>query len=164
MLSDKTIAVVIPAYNEETQIRQVLDTMPDFVDRIVVVNDYSTDATARVVQDYMASQGKDTLELRRASYDVEERTMYNQADLIVQQRNRNEWQYFTPADVMNHAPHKERIILINHRNNAGVGAAIATGYKWCKDYDIDCAAEMDRWTRQNWKASAVQWLTRRWSM
>jgi glycosyltransferase involved in cell wall biosynthesis len=26
--------------------------------------------------------------------------------------------------------------------NSGVGAAIATGYKWCKDYKIDCTAVM----------------------
>ncbi len=142
MLSEKTIAVVIPAYNEETQIRQVLDTMPDFVDRMIVVNDCSMDTTAQVVQDYMAGQRPDAVELRCASYAVEERTPHNLADVIVQQHNRDEWQYFTPADVVNHKPHTERIILINHRNNAGVGAAIATGYKWCKDYGIDCAAVM----------------------
>ena len=36
---------VVPAHNEETQIDGVLDTMPDIVDRIVVVDDASTDGT-----------------------------------------------------------------------------------------------------------------------
>jgi len=31
VLQDKTVAVVIPAYNEEKQIEQVIETMPEFV-------------------------------------------------------------------------------------------------------------------------------------
>ena len=39
--------MVVPAYNEEKLIERVLDTMPAFVDRIIVVDDASTDATGR---------------------------------------------------------------------------------------------------------------------
>ena len=39
MLQDKTVAVVVPAYNEEKQIGMVIETMPEFVDRIIVVNE-----------------------------------------------------------------------------------------------------------------------------
>lgn len=53
MYKQKTVAVVVKAYNEESQIRLVLDMMPDFVDRIVVVNDGSNDATAEVVAEYI---------------------------------------------------------------------------------------------------------------
>ena len=49
MLLNKTVAVVVPAYNEEKQIGSVLATMPAFVDRIIVVNDCSKDRTADVV-------------------------------------------------------------------------------------------------------------------
>ena len=49
MLQNKTIAVVVPAYNEENQIGHVIETMPEFVDRIVVVNDNSTDATRPIL-------------------------------------------------------------------------------------------------------------------
>jgi len=38
---DCTIAAVVPAYNEETLIGRVIETMPDWVDRIVVVDDAS---------------------------------------------------------------------------------------------------------------------------
>lgn len=44
------VAVLIPAYNEATQITQVLTTLPAFVDDIVVVDDASTDETSTVVQ------------------------------------------------------------------------------------------------------------------
>jgi len=48
----KTIAVVVPAHNEEKMISQVLNTMPDFVDLVVVVDDASTDRTAEIVTSY----------------------------------------------------------------------------------------------------------------
>ena len=40
------VAVLIAAYNEGTQIGQVLKTVPEFVDHIVVVDDASTDNTS----------------------------------------------------------------------------------------------------------------------
>ncbi len=48
MYKNKTIGVVVPAYNEETLIVRVIDTMPDFVDKIIAVIDASIDNTAWV--------------------------------------------------------------------------------------------------------------------
>ncbi len=45
MYKGKKIGVVVPANNEERFIGTVIDTMPDFVDKIYVVNDASTDNT-----------------------------------------------------------------------------------------------------------------------
>jgi glycosyltransferase involved in cell wall biosynthesis len=45
---DHCIAVVVPAYNEERFIDQVILTMPDFVDHVIVVDDCSKDATSEV--------------------------------------------------------------------------------------------------------------------
>ncbi len=50
MFEKKRICVVIPAYNEGSQIASVTAGMPDFVDRMVIVNDASTDNTAEVVR------------------------------------------------------------------------------------------------------------------
>lgn len=52
MYKDKTVCVVVPAYNEEKLISRVIETMPDYVDRIVVVDDKSTDKTGAIVRDY----------------------------------------------------------------------------------------------------------------
>ncbi|HZV02364.1 MAG TPA: glycosyltransferase family 2 protein, partial [Planctomycetota bacterium] len=51
MLRGKTIGVVVPAYNVEHLILRVIDTMPAFVDRIIVVDDASKDRTATVTQE-----------------------------------------------------------------------------------------------------------------
>jgi dolichol-phosphate hexosyltransferase len=48
MLSDLRIGVVIPCYNEESGIREVLDRMPGAVDEVVVVDNNCTDRTAEV--------------------------------------------------------------------------------------------------------------------
>jgi glycosyltransferase involved in cell wall biosynthesis len=93
VVEGKRIAVVVPAYNEERLIGRTLATMPDYVDRIVVVDDCSQDDTAVCVQEHWAHQ-------------------------------------------------PERIILIRHESNQGVGGSIASGYKWCRDHKIDVAAVM----------------------
>lgn len=92
MYKKNSVGVVVPAYNEETQIGKVVETMPTFVDHIVIVNDKSTDSTSKVVA-----------ELRQQD---------------------------------------ERVVLIEHDENQGVGGAIATGYKWMRDNDVDTATVM----------------------
>ena len=52
MYKTRSVAVIVPAYNEETQIARVLTTMPEFVDRIVVVDDCSADSTCEVVNSH----------------------------------------------------------------------------------------------------------------
>jgi glycosyltransferase involved in cell wall biosynthesis len=54
----KSVAVVVPAFNEQTQIRQVLATMPDFVDCLIVVDDVSRDATAQTVRQWIAEESR----------------------------------------------------------------------------------------------------------
>jgi glycosyltransferase involved in cell wall biosynthesis len=92
MYKDKFIAVVVPAYNEELLIQKTLSGIPDFVDRIIVVNDKSKDRTSEKVQE-----------------------MVDQSD---------------------------RIVLIEHEVNQGVGKSISSGYLWCRDHDVDVAVVM----------------------
>lgn len=140
MLNNKTIAVVVPAYNEETQIGQVIETMPDFVDRIIVVNDASKDKTADVVQRYINDKNNG-INIPSILNKIK-KNKYNRADWVVQEQMKKEIKYFTPSEIVNIDPENERVLLINQLKNAGVGAAIAQGYKWAKDYGIDCTAVM----------------------
>jgi len=92
MYGNQSLCAVVPAHNEETQIGRVIETMPDFVDCIVVVDDRSSDRTREVVQKY--------------------------------------------ADV------SDRVVLISHEENQGVGGSIASGYKYARDNDFDLAVVM----------------------
>ena len=141
MLENRTIAVVIPAYNEETQIREVIESMPDFVDKIIVVNDCSKDKTADIVKSFWDTNWNQGITIRN-SLDIVIEGRFERANKVMQIQMREELQLFTPSEVANQNPESERIILINQLQNAGVGAAIARGYKWCKDYNIDCTAVM----------------------
>lgn len=95
MFEDKTVAVVVPAYNEQTQIGKVLQTLPGFVDCVIVVDDASTDGTSEVVRQHIAAEGGSA-----------------------------------------------RTVLIRHEANAGVGAAIVTGYREAIRRGIDVTAVM----------------------
>jgi glycosyltransferase involved in cell wall biosynthesis len=53
VFENKTVAVVVPCYNEQRQIASVLATMPEWVDCVIVVDDASKDATADTAQTYI---------------------------------------------------------------------------------------------------------------
>jgi len=48
---EKTVAVVVPAHNEERLIAKTITSVPELVDKIIVVNDGSTDRTAEIVEE-----------------------------------------------------------------------------------------------------------------
>ena len=140
-LNSKTIAVVVPTYNEEKQIGFVIDSMPDFVDRIVIVNDASTDNTEQIIKGYIDKAEKSDMNIRRWNGKPEP-NRYNRAEVLLHEQNDKELDLYPPFEKVNENPTSDRIILINLKINSGVGAAIARGYKWSKDYAIDCTAVM----------------------
>ena len=139
MLHGKTIAVTVPAYNEETQIGMVIETMPEFVDRIVIVNDGSKDNTAAIVQQHIKEDKHETVVIKKPKVELEE-TIYNRADRVLQELRAAEESKYPKYEIFNDND-TDRIVLITEENS-GVGAAIAMGYKWCRDHAIDCTAVM----------------------
>ena len=139
MIKNKTIAVVVPCFNEESQIKMVIENMPDFVDRIVVVNDKSVDETFNVVLNLINSgnfNSKVKIERKKVVPNF-----YNKAEQVLDEKNNAESGFFVPSEVVKNSS-SNKIILINHFVNSGVGSAISSGYKWCKDNGIDCTAVM----------------------
>jgi glycosyltransferase involved in cell wall biosynthesis len=90
VLEGKTVAVVVPAYDEEELVATTIRGVPAFVDRIFVVDDASRDRTATVA---------------RAAGDG-------------------------------------RVEVIAHERNAGVGAAIVTGYHRAVEEGLDVTCVM----------------------
>jgi glycosyltransferase involved in cell wall biosynthesis len=90
MLEGNRVAVVVPAHNEEKLVAATLGAIPEFVDRIYIVDDASEDAT---------------VEQAKAIDD-------------------------------------ERIAVLEHDRNQGVGAAIVTGYKRAIEERVDVTCVM----------------------
>ena len=142
MLNGKTIAVVVPSYNEETQIGIVLDTMPDFVDRIIVVNDCSKDKTAEIVQGYIEhDKTKNSNRMTIPPVESPKETVFNKADIVLFDIRKEEIDKYPPHEIYNDN-NLDRIVLINNLKNSRVGGAIMNGYKWCREHDIDCTSVM----------------------
>lgn len=141
MLNGKKIAVVVPAYNEAKQIKSVIETMPKFVDRIIVVDDASTDKTSEVVKQII-DQAKPSENLIKNIYREIIQSKYNRAEVVEEEMKKIEAKRFVESEMYNKKDARSRIILIRHTKNSSVGAAIATGYRWCRDHGIDCTAVM----------------------
>lgn len=140
MLCNKSIAVVIPAYNEAKQIASVIKSIPNFVDKIVVVNDCSTDNTAKIVKkliDNNKSSIKNQKILKTISVNK-----YNVAEIVLKQIETEELIYYPKFSIYNKNHRKDRLVLINFHKNSGVGKAISKGYRYCRDEQIDCTAVM----------------------
>jgi len=67
VIKKKKIAVVVPAYNEEHLIARVIETMPSFVDRVYVVDDFSQDKTGDIVYLYEQKDPKKIKLIRHAT-------------------------------------------------------------------------------------------------
>ena len=140
MIGDKSIAVVVPCYNEENQISFVIESMPNFVDRIIIINDFSTDETANVVLGYQNSLKHESCPIIDKN-SVKTRTRFNDAEFVLQASHNNDRLNLTPFEIIEKP--NNRIVLINHLKNAGKGAGIATGYWYARFWGIDCVATMD---------------------
>jgi glycosyltransferase involved in cell wall biosynthesis len=142
MLNQKTVAVVISAYNEGTQLSMVVDSMPEFVDRIVIINDCSKDNTAEVALKYVREFEGKGLSISLLKRDMSH-SPYNKADQLIFEIFDEETRNLPPFKIHNRSPEIDKIILIDHLQNSGKGAAVATGYDWCRRYGIDCTVTID---------------------
>lgn len=141
MLCGKTVAVVVPAYNEETQIGIVIETMPDFVDRIVIVDDCSKDNTKEIVKEAIDKERVKSLVVIPRSTGEIEQTFFNRAEIIAQEIRQEEAQRLQPHIIYNDND-TDRIVLIENLKNSKVGGAIRVGYEWCLEHKIGCTAVM----------------------
>ena len=81
MYENQTITLVIPCYNEEKGVAEVIKATPDIVDEILVVDNNSSDATAEVAE----SLGASVVSEKRMGYGRAYKTGFKAAkgDIIV---------------------------------------------------------------------------------
>jgi len=59
------VAVIVPCFNEERKIDGVIQSMPDVVDRVYVVDDASQDGSVTIAEQAAINYGKDIVIIRQ---------------------------------------------------------------------------------------------------
>ena len=67
MYKGKMIGVVVPAYNEEKLIGRVVETMPGYIDKIIIVDDCSQDRTNDIAAQYREAQPEQVVLLQHST-------------------------------------------------------------------------------------------------
>ena len=124
MYRDHTVGVVVPAYNEAGFVGEVIDTMPEFVDRVYAVDDRSTDGTWTEIREHAAAAN--------ASGDTE--TDGGRAAMVAPGEGDEVTQPETAPD---------RVVPIRNPENRGVGGTVVTGYRRALEDGVDVVAVMN---------------------
>jgi len=122
--------------------------MPDFVDAIIAVDDASTDDTLEILLSLQRAQVRSSIQ--RAKYataaaggqtrDHYGSIFYGEANAVLVKMRAEQEREIHSARV--HESDSSRLIVIAHPKNRGVGAAIASGYRYARDAGFECTAVM----------------------
>ncbi|WP_331234071.1 glycosyltransferase family 2 protein [Natronorarus salvus] len=138
MYNDHSIGVVVPAYNEEGLIGDVITGMPRYVDRVYIIDDCSTDGTWEEV---LASAQED-VELGDVPPE-----MVPDHEVSIQGNAQTDGGFTQNEELlMNRAIVTEpigRVLPIKHISNRGAGGAIKTGYLAALMDNIDVTVTVD---------------------
>lgn len=132
MYGGKTVAVVVPAYNEEGLVGQVLDSIPEFVDRVYAVDDCSTDGTWVEIQK-QAGRSVDESATPSPSSSPSTSSAPSPDGGVVDISD-------TQSASAGSTQTQSRIVPLRHETNQGVGASIKTGYKQAIQDRMDVVA------------------------
>ena len=121
MLYQKLIALIIPFYNEAKNISDVISSIPDFVDIVILVNDGSTDDSIKISQESIEKR-------ENGKAIIFEDTALELQNKLSAVKIEKENKYY---------------LIVHHLQNLGKGAGIKTGYKLAESLQVDCIATMD---------------------
>lgn len=92
MYRNLKVSALLPAYNEEKLITKTVTTLPDYIDKIMVIDDVSTDNTLKIAKDL--------------------------------------------------AKKDDRVVVIHHKVNTGIGGAYISGFKKSMELGMDLVVTM----------------------
>ncbi|WP_246999676.1 glycosyltransferase family 2 protein [Halosolutus gelatinilyticus] len=127
MYRGATVGVVIPAYDEEGFVGDVIREMPDYVDRIYAIDDQSTDGTWDEI-------------LAAAREDASDRPTDDREDAGRLIADGGTSALASRASVRDPIG---RVVPIQHRENRGAGGAIKTGYLAALADAVDATVTVD---------------------
>jgi len=134
MYKGKVIAVVIPAYNEEGFVGDVMETVPSFVDHIYPVDDCSTDGTWAEIM-------RVTERMNGISFDRQPvRAVTDGGQTPSDDGQTADDDQSSPLTDGGRGP---IVIPLRHAYNRGVGGTIKTGYRRAMNDDVDVVAVMN---------------------
>ncbi|EMA09829.1 Glycosyl transferase family 2 [Haloarcula vallismortis] len=125
MYNGTIIGVVVPAYNEEGFISGVIDSLPEYVDQVFVIDDCSTDGTWTEIKEYVDTEVKQAGVTDDSAGEI---VVADGAGTTI-----SESQTFLD----------KRIVPVRHQTNGGRGAAIQTGYELALMSGMDAIAVLD---------------------
>ena len=128
MYREHTIGVVVPAYNEAGLVGAVITQMPEFVDRVYVIDDCSTDGTWEEIVSAAKSERDHGSDRSRVGFEVD--LIADGGGELVMDRAR----VLDPIG---------RIVPIQHHENRGAGGAIKTGYLVALGDAVDITVTVD---------------------
>ncbi|SEV82497.1 glycosyltransferase family 2 protein [Natrinema salifodinae] len=114
MYKGKQIGVVVTAYDEAAFVGRVIETVPDYVDRIYAVDDASPDESWDVI--------------RRVADRINEAAAAEDAEVEL---------------AVTDGGDERRVVPIRHDENRGYGAAVKTGYRRAAEDGLDVVAVMN---------------------
>ena len=148
MYKGHTVAVVVPAYDEEGFVGEVLETVPDFVDRIYAIDDRSTDDTWREIRTTAERLNRDRPDepSNRAAATAGDATALGGDATPADATAPGGDDATADADATTAADggraFSRQVVPIRHETNRGVGGALKTGYRRAYEDGIDVTAVM----------------------
>ncbi|WP_436347804.1 glycosyltransferase family 2 protein [Natronorubrum sp. FCH18a] len=138
MYRGTSVGVVMPAYNEEGFVGDVIREMPDYVDRIYAIDDRSTDGTWDEIleaaredasTDATSDSREDEQLVADGGFEGGRATLDRGVSALVKRASVRD-----PIG---------RVVPIRHRENLGAGGAIKTGYLAAVEDGVDATVTVD---------------------
>ncbi|MFC4549525.1 MULTISPECIES: glycosyltransferase family 2 protein [Halorussus] len=144
MYSEKSVAVVVPAYNEKGLVGGVIDTIPSFVDRVYVVDDRSTDGTWAEIREHAERRNAEVGARSHAGVrsPAGERASADGHGSDDASGGERAGGGSTRPAASAQLDGGRYVVPIRREENGGVGAAIKTGYRRAAADGMDVVAVM----------------------